>query len=91
MTFTSSRSHIEPAGGGALVVQRIETEEALGALREDWVRLESSSGNTLPLRTFAWVSSWWKHLSENRLVLKDALERKGKTAPPSLWRMIEAS
>lgn len=56
-----------------LVLQRIETEDALASLRDDWVTLESSSGNTLPFRTFAWISCWWKHLHENRRVVKDAL------------------
>jgi CelD/BcsL family acetyltransferase involved in cellulose biosynthesis len=58
---------------GLLVVERIESEEALAALEPEWTALERSSGNTLPFRTFTWVTCWWKHMHEDRFALKDSL------------------
>jgi CelD/BcsL family acetyltransferase involved in cellulose biosynthesis len=56
-----------------LVVDRIESEEALAALKADWIALELSSGNSIPFRTFTWVACWWKHMRRDGLALKDSL------------------
>jgi CelD/BcsL family acetyltransferase involved in cellulose biosynthesis len=57
----------------ALVVDCIESEAALAALEPDWLALESSSGNTLPFRTFTWMSCWWKHMHQDRAAVRDSL------------------
>jgi CelD/BcsL family acetyltransferase involved in cellulose biosynthesis len=57
----------------ALVVDRIESEEALAAMKADWTALELSSGNSIPFRTFTWIASWWKHMRRDGLALKDSL------------------
>jgi CelD/BcsL family acetyltransferase involved in cellulose biosynthesis len=57
----------------ALVVDRIESEEALAALQADWTLLELSSANSIPFRTFTWVACWWKHMRRDGLALRDSL------------------
>ena len=57
----------------SLLVERVESEQALSALEPDWSRLEVTTGNGLPFRTFAWNACWWKHLREDGLRLKDSL------------------
>jgi CelD/BcsL family acetyltransferase involved in cellulose biosynthesis len=57
----------------AFRVDRIDSAAALEALGPDWTKLELSSGNTIPFRTFAWVSSWWAHMHKDGFALKDSL------------------
>jgi CelD/BcsL family acetyltransferase involved in cellulose biosynthesis len=57
----------------SLSVQCVDSSAALAALEPEWLELERSSGNTLPFRTFDWVSSWWGHLREHRLAVHDSL------------------
>ena len=57
----------------SLTVERIESEPALRALEQAWVELEARSGNTLPFRTYAWVSTWWKHMRADRPTVRDSL------------------
>jgi CelD/BcsL family acetyltransferase involved in cellulose biosynthesis len=56
-----------------LVVDRIESQEALTALGPAWHGLERSTHNSLPFLTFAWTSCWWKHMHEDRMAVKDTL------------------
>lgn len=64
-----------------LVVETIASERALLALEPEWLALERSSGNTLPFRTFAWALSWWRHLREDRLQVRDTLAYRAVRAP----------
>jgi CelD/BcsL family acetyltransferase involved in cellulose biosynthesis len=57
----------------SLCVEKVTSESGLMALEADWRALEQRSGNTLPFRTFAWTSCWWRHLREKRRAVSDSL------------------
>jgi CelD/BcsL family acetyltransferase involved in cellulose biosynthesis len=56
-----------------LKVERIDDAHGLERLALAWSALEARSRNTLPFRTHAWVSAWYKHLREQRFALRDSL------------------
>jgi CelD/BcsL family acetyltransferase involved in cellulose biosynthesis len=57
----------------SLRVEKVSSDDGLAALEKEWRALERSSGNTLPFRTFAWTSAWWRHLHEQRRAVSDSL------------------
>jgi CelD/BcsL family acetyltransferase involved in cellulose biosynthesis len=57
----------------ALAVSRIVTAQEFAALEPEWLALERESKNTLPFRTFDWAFTWWRHMREDRLTVKDRL------------------
>jgi CelD/BcsL family acetyltransferase involved in cellulose biosynthesis len=54
-------------------VEKVASADGLVALETEWRALERSSENTLPFRTFAWTSAWWRHLHEQRRAVSDSL------------------
>ena len=64
-----------------LNVCRITSTEQLAELRDDWDRLSAG----MPLRGFAWHSSWWNHFAENAelfvLVVRDESQAVVGIAP----------
>lgn len=56
-----------------LRVERIETSEALTALRPEWQKLAAAHGGGLPFTTWEWNESWWAHFRERRFTVRDRL------------------
>jgi len=57
----------------SLRVERIESAEALAALRPEWQRLAAAHGGGLPFATWEWSSVWWAHFRERNLGVHDRL------------------
>lgn len=55
-----------------LSVEAVESLDDLHALEAEWLALEPSLPGT-PFLTFDWAVTWWEHLAENRLLVKDKL------------------
>jgi CelD/BcsL family acetyltransferase involved in cellulose biosynthesis len=56
-----------------LRVESVDTIGALNALAPAWRELFSRAGATLPFHTFEWVDSWWTHLREDLVAVRDSL------------------
>ncbi len=54
-----------------LVVERIESMDALLALEREWRSIESSSN--VPFTRWDWAVAWWTQLRESKLGVKDSL------------------
>jgi CelD/BcsL family acetyltransferase involved in cellulose biosynthesis len=61
------------AGARALTVETLETTRELERLAPEWRRLADGHADGLPFRSWEWQSAWWRHFSEQRLLLRDAL------------------
>lgn len=56
-----------------LHVEPITTMTALEALRPEWEALETTVSPRLPFRSALWNTLWWKHLREQRALVRDHL------------------
>ncbi len=65
----------------SLVVERIESLEALRALEPEWRSLEERAQLALPFLTFDWVTAWWKHFSEDKPTLRDSVFSRAVRSP----------
>ena len=55
-----------------LTVEVVKSLEGVRALEAEWLALEARLPS-LPFVTFDWFVSWWEHLAERRLLVKDEL------------------
>jgi CelD/BcsL family acetyltransferase involved in cellulose biosynthesis len=44
---------------------------ALDALADEWAELQTRARPRLPFTTLRWLSVWWRHYSEQRLLIRD--------------------
>jgi CelD/BcsL family acetyltransferase involved in cellulose biosynthesis len=65
----------------AVVVERIETVEALERLGPEWRRLADAHAGGLPFRTFEWNAAWWRHLRSERFQVRDVLFARAFRTP----------
>jgi CelD/BcsL family acetyltransferase involved in cellulose biosynthesis len=56
-----------------LIVEEVNTVDALRALEPEWRRLEQETAVSLPFFTFDWAVSWWAHFRESRATVRDSL------------------
>lgn len=54
-------------------VQTITSYAELLALAPTWWALEADGGVDLPFQTWEWATSWWEHLHEDRVGVRDSL------------------
>lgn len=57
----------------SVVLERVESEEALERLAPEWQRLAERATGGFPFRTFEWHRAWWTHLRARGARVRDTL------------------
>jgi CelD/BcsL family acetyltransferase involved in cellulose biosynthesis len=79
-----------------MIVERIQSAEEFFQLRDEWKVLLEGSRSSCVFLTHEWLSTWWKHLREDRQLLLLAARENGRLIgvmplamrPPQYARMI---
>lgn len=61
---------------GDVAVETIRTLDGFAALRTEWDRLLTETGNTMPFHEHDWLSLWWAHFRNDRETVSDSLRLK---------------
>lgn len=56
-----------------MIIDRLTTLEELQGLVPEWSGVDAIAGPRLPFATAEWAASWWAHLREERVGLRDRL------------------
>jgi CelD/BcsL family acetyltransferase involved in cellulose biosynthesis len=64
-----ARDYMRPEDSMSIDVEIIDTSEQFMQLRDEWNALLESSASNCIFLTHEWLSTWWKHLADQRRLL----------------------